>query len=858
MMRISLVFAACILIFGFIDVAQAQVTVSGTVVSADSNEPIANVTVVVAGTLIGTVTDSEGAYSIDLRSAQDVLVFSYVGYRTQRHLVEAGVTTLDVALEPDVVTLEEISVVSDELRTFASNIVSAPMIRQQPALANLASIVDNLPGVSVQEGDSYGMEDWSSNIVMRGFQVTINEAQIGTTVDGIPNGSSDYWSGSKASRFMDISTLGTVEVSQGTADISSTSLEALGGTLNYTTDDPAAERIYKVSATFGERSARRVSMRIDTGPIFGNRALAWIAAASQQSTDWIEGSAENEREHLAAKVTTRAGALDLVGYVSYDRIRENNYQRLYSESDFDVNPNWDRLIGTWAGIPYLNQFYRQGWETRRGNTLVYVQGELTAGMGISVDMGAYYHANRGRGDWLPPYIVDITDDNGGPESELVSGSHVEGGSQLGVIRFVDSDGRMTDPVPGCTSSFIFNYYGGGGPEVDPACHPGASAVQSFRHSHYGKDRAGANLDANWFTNIGSANSSLRVGVWFEESSRHLGRDWHRVIDPTIGYAFEEVAYWHQYEWDFPQTAIRWYADETIYVGSFTARAGVRQYLVELSRVDDFGVDSLLTVNTDSDLLFSGGITWDSPLEGLSAFAGFSQNYKAISALSLEVPGRSLEGLAPESASNIDIGLQYTGNRVALSGTLYSTDFENRVIFLGPQTAAGPNYLIPGGGAYFNAGGLSARGLEGSVTVQLPNQISAYTAFSVSDSEYIGSGDPAVDANQGIEPGTDVTGVPSRLWVVSLDRAGPLGAGVSAKYTARRRVSLTADWYADSYWMVDGYIRLSGATLGDMFRTTEFSLVGNNLFDVAYLSSITENAAWLGAPRSISLTATVTF
>ena len=857
-MRYLILFTSCFLIFRFLGDAQAQVTVSGTVVSSDSNKPIPSVTVVIAGTFIGTVTDSEGAYSIDLRSAQDVLVFSFVGYRTQRHTVDPGVTTLDVVLERDVVTLEEISVVSDELRTFASNVVSAPMIRQQPAVASVAAVVDNLPGVSVQNGDAYGMDDWSSNVVMRGFQVTINESQIGTTVDGIPNGTSDYWSGAKASRFVNISTLGTVEVSQGTADVASTSLEALGGTLNYTTDDPSPERIYKVSGTIGEQDARRISMRIDTGPIFGSRALAWIAAVRQESSDWVQGSAKNEREHLAAKVTTQAGAVDLVAFVSHDRIDENNYQRLYSESDFDSNPRWDRLIGNWPGVPYLNQFYRQGWQTRRANTLVYIQGELTAGLGISLDMGAYYHANRGRGDWLPPYIVDITDDNGGPESELLDGPSVHGGSQLGVIRFVNSDGRVSDTVPGCTSSYIYNYYGAGGPEVDPNCHPGATAVQSFRHSHYGKDRAGANLDGNWFTEIGSTSSSLRVGVWYEKSSRHLGRDWHRVIDPTSTMQFVEEAYWHQYEWDFPQTAIRWYVDETVYFGSFTARAGVRQYLVELSRVDEFGLDSDLTVNTDSDLLFSGGITWDSPLEGMSAFAGFSQNYKAISALSLEVPGRSLEGLAPESASNIDIGLRYTGRRVAVSGTLYSTDFENRVIFLGPQTAAGPNYLIPGGGAYFNAGGLATRGLEGSVTVQLPHQVSVYTAFSVSNSEYIGSGDPDVDANQSIEPGTDVTGVPSQLLVFSVDRAGPIGVGVSAKYTSKRRVSLTADWYADGYWLADAYVRLSGETLGDMFRATEFSLVANNLLDVAYLSAITENAAWLGAPRSVAFTATITF
>ena len=107
-------------------------------------------------------------------------------------------------------------------------------------------------------------------------------------------------------------------------------------------------------------------------------------------------------------------------------------------------------------------------------------------------------------------------------------------------------------------------------------------------------------------------------------------------------------------------------------------------------------------------------------------------------------------------------------------------------------------------------------------------------------------------------GTDVTGVPDRLWVVSLDRSGPLGVGLSAKYTSSRRVSLRSDWYADAYWLVDAYVSFSGEALSDLLRSTEFSLVANNLFDKAYLSAITENAAWLGAPRTISMTATVSF
>ena len=58
--------------------------------------------------------------------------------------------------------------------------------------------------------------------------------------------------------------------------------------------------------------------------------------------------------------------------------------------------------------------------------------------------------------------------------------------------------------------------------------------------------------------------------------------------------------------------------------------------------------------------------------------------------------------------------------------------------------------------------------------------------------------------------------------------------------------------------MDAYVVFSGDVLSDLLRSTTFELVANNLFDEAYLSAITENAAWLGASRSVSMTVTFSF
>ena len=807
------------------------------------------------------VTGVDGRFVFDTLPAAEYLVrLTLPGFepREMRVAVEAeAAVTLDVVLEIERL-IEAVSVIADEPTVFATNVVAEPMLEQQAAITSVVAVVDNLPGVSVQEGDTYGFDDWSSSVAVRGFQTNINEAQIGTTIDGFPNGTSDYWSGAKANRFVDPANLGGVEVSQGTADVASRSVEALGGTFNFITDAPERERTYTASVTLGENDGERYFMRVDTGSLFGRETLAWLSAGRQTATDWVHGAARNEREHLAAKLASSHGRLELTSYFSYDQIREDVYQRLYSAADFAAAPRWDRLIDDWPGVPYLNQFYRRGWSTYRKNTFGYLKADWAFNDASTLSAGAYYHRNRGRGDWLPPYVVDVTDDGGGPESELMGGAPVRGGDILGQIRFVDRNLVPVGPQPGCTSSFIFNYYGSGGPEVDPACHPGASAVQSFRHSHYGKDRLGFTLDEEWTGAVGAAGNTLRAGLWFEDSTRILGRDWHRILDPRVNIAFDEKPYWQQYDWDFPQQVFKWYVEDTVYAGPLAISGGVKQFLVNVSRRDLFGVDPGLGVDSDSDLLFSGGVTLETPVDGLELFAGYAENFKSLADRLLEVPGRSLAALEPETATNVDVGMRYSGESIALGATWYDIDFDNRIFFLGPTTTAGPNYLIPGGGAYFNAGGIDTSGVELSATVQMPGRTSFYTAWTFNDSQYVGTGDAQVDASQNIQPGTDVTAVPGRLWVLSLDRSGPLGMGISAKYTSSRRVSLTTDWYADAYWLADAYLTFSVESLTGRFESAEVSLVANNLFDASYLAAIVENAAWLGAPRTISMNMSVSF
>lgn len=91
---------------GSFAVSRQSLTVSGKVTDS-SNSPLPGVTVVLKGTTQGTVTDSDGNYSLTSVPGNATLVFSFVGMRTQEIPV-AGKTSIDVVMAEDAIGIEEV------------------------------------------------------------------------------------------------------------------------------------------------------------------------------------------------------------------------------------------------------------------------------------------------------------------------------------------------------------------------------------------------------------------------------------------------------------------------------------------------------------------------------------------------------------------------------------------------------------------------------------------------------------------------------------------------------------------------------------------------------------------------------
>ncbi|SDZ87159.1 TonB-dependent receptor domain-containing protein [Microbulbifer marinus] len=753
--------------------------------------------------------------------------------------------------------LEEVVVLGSGT-AFNSSSVTEPMRKQQSAITSVNALIDNLPGVSVNEGDTYGFDDWSTNITMRGFTTSLDEQQIGTTIDGIPNGGSNYGGGAKANRFIDPANIGGVAVSQGTADIASRSHEALGGTIEYRTDDPLDLRRSRAEVSMGEFDAQRLYFRYDTG-IFAGNTKAWVSYSAQEATDWITETAENEREHIAAKLVSTLERGTIKAYVSYDDIHEDNYQRIYSDAQFERFPENDFLTGEWSGVPYIDQLYRRGWSTLRENTLAYAQFDFDLTESFNLQGSVYYHGNEGRGDWVPPYLVDVTDDGTDGQSEFVGGVTATGGAAAGQFFFVDANGNALAPNADCERNIV-TIYGPAEPQYDPACYPtGAVPVMSYRHTHYEKERSGLTLDFIHNGEIAGLQNELRGGIWYEDASRDEYRDWHKITDATRGYGFNSTPYWVQYNRSYPQETTKWYLQDSLTIDTLTLSLGAKQFLVDVEREDLFGESPNVSIDSDSDVLLSAGLVWETPVAGTEVFAGYAENFKAVGDSILERPNSDLDNIEPETSATIELGLRYSGDALSATATYFQNDFDNRIIFLDNNTLAGPNYLIGTNGSYFNAGGIESDGFELLVNYDINAAFNLYASYTMIDASYIGTDDAAVDTAQGLVPGNDVVGIADQLFVAGLDWNGELlYGGISAKLTGDRYVDPANTWVVDSYTVTDAYLGLSLVDINPAFGGINLSLVVNNLFDEDYLGSVVTGGAWIGAPRTASLSATLDF
>jgi TonB-linked SusC/RagA family outer membrane protein len=165
---------------------QGKRRITGTVRDAEG-EPLIGAVVSVLNTSDATITNSDGLYVIDVRSA-DVLSFSYLGFLKQDIKV-GNKNVLDVKLEQDTQMFEEVVVVGYGKQKRGGVVASVSTIGPKELIAPTSNLTNNLAGqlaglISIQRSAEPGRDD--AEFWIRGISTFKGGTQPLILVDGIP------------------------------------------------------------------------------------------------------------------------------------------------------------------------------------------------------------------------------------------------------------------------------------------------------------------------------------------------------------------------------------------------------------------------------------------------------------------------------------------------------------------------------------------------------------------------------------------------------------------------------------------------------------------------------------------------
>ena len=174
---------------------EAQNRISGVVTDADGI-PVPGASVVQKGTSAGASTDFDGNYSFELTLGEQILQFSYLGYKTQEIQIN-GRTVINVSLEEDTESLDEVVVIGYGTQKKESVVAAITQIKGEDLMQRTLGTTNveqalqgNLPGVTTIQGSGVPGED-NIRIFIRGRSSWNGNGDPLVLVDGVKRSMND-------------------------------------------------------------------------------------------------------------------------------------------------------------------------------------------------------------------------------------------------------------------------------------------------------------------------------------------------------------------------------------------------------------------------------------------------------------------------------------------------------------------------------------------------------------------------------------------------------------------------------------------------------------------------------------------
>ena len=327
-----------------IGLATAQTRkVTGTVISAEDSEPIIGASVIVKGTTTGTVTDFDGAFSLDVPSSAKTLVISYVGMIAREVPVQ---DVLRVVLQSGTQNLEEVVVTAIGMKKqekalgYAASTVKSEDLNAAKSGSVMSGLTGKVAGLNITSGGATGS---SQKVIVRGIS-SFSANQPLYVVDGVPimndfqgedsfSNSVDFGNQANDINPEDVESVTVLKGASATALYGS---RAANGVIMVTTKRAGAEKLsVTYDGSFMGSSVLRVPQTQDR---FGQ---GWGSFGPMENGSW--GPVLDGRDHIWGPYSD--GSEGLLTPLSKPFSYVKNNLRDFYETGFETNNNVSIRMG---------------------------------------------------------------------------------------------------------------------------------------------------------------------------------------------------------------------------------------------------------------------------------------------------------------------------------------------------------------------------------------------------------------------------------------------------------------------------------------------------------------------------------
>lgn len=740
----------------------------------------------------------------------------------------------------------------------ARSSVNRDYMEKQSATSNPYQMINLLPGVNTYDNDGTGL--FGGNIRVRGF----NSDQLGFTVNGAPVNDSGSFA-VYPQQFTDPENMCEVFVTQGSTDTEASHVGATGGNIGMTTCSPEDERRFRTAFTYGSNNLRKGYVRLDSGKLFDGRFKFFISY-SKTEADKFKGSGGADKQHIDfnSKLDLGGGSFVDTGFM-YNKAVNNNYRSLTKAQIAQYGRDYD--FGTKAPVHLPGGPGAQ--DESGGPNANIIGGPKDGYYGFSLNpfqnwlatMNAHFQLSPTSSVDVSPYFWYGFGTGG---NQLQTLKETSGGNQLGGgTGDINRDGDTSDTIlayegsrtrtfrPGVTLKFnqqidnhrlMFGYW------YERARHQQSGPYSAIDSNGNPSDMWQDNPDA-WLKNRDGSYIQYRDTLTISTGKSAFMQDSISLMQDKLN--LQLGARYSSIDRDFTnypsQSAGGYYAFKKSY-SDLLPSLGLRYQLTPAQSV---------FFNAAKNFKAPGNFSYFGLISGGTFVNGVYTGGKVRSV-----------AVDKETAWNYDLGYRYAADKLTFSGSVFFTDYKNRIASaFNPDTNSRTDY---------NVGDSTSKGFELESGYALTRNLSLYGSLSYIKTK-MKTDMPWSGTFSLPTAGKEFPDTPNWLSGLSVQYARDSWYVFgSAKYTGKRYSSLVNDDSLGGYTVFNtgaGYTFPSSSWL----KKPTVRLNVNNIFNKEYLnmnsgsgSQFTTNALAVGpvaasaptfyvsAPRSFSVTVTADF